>query len=314
MKYSEGPNEVKTTTRYNPDTNSDPKWIGKYRPAILGSSLMLVGLLGVYGCTKKSEQQIAAVSANPPASPSAPQVPVAASTTTQPVVQKRIVQRKSPTATYTNDAFGISFRYPLSYKLKTWDVPAGETKPASLEEAAGGDPAEVPLATVQMPQSMYPKTDFDDGYFSVSANRDLTEATCQQSAIVNEDSKVLTETVNGVQFHWTENTTTEGDYHSEWRSYAGFANGVCYEVQLGLATSVTPDPGDQSSVKEVNSARVFGRLNSILSSLKIHPVVAPAVAVPAKASNETPAVPTVETTGNATIGQSAPPVVDPSKR
>jgi hypothetical protein len=313
MKYSEGPDEVKTTTRYNQNPTSDPKWIGKYRAAILGSSLMLVGLLGVYGCTKKSEQQIAAVSGNPP-SPSAPVVPAAASTTTQPVVQKRIVQRKSPAATYTNDAYGISFRYPLSYKLKTWDVPAGDTKAASLEEATGGDSGEVPLATVQMPQSMYPKTDFDDGYFSVSANRNLTEATCQQSAIVNEDSKVFTETVNGVPFHWTENTATEGDYHSEWRSYAGFANGVCYEVQLGLATSVTPEPADPSSVKEVNSARVFGRLNSILSSLKIHPVVAPAVAPPARASSETPAAPAVETTGNATIGQSASPVVQPSKQ
>jgi hypothetical protein len=272
-----------------------------------------VGLLGVYGCTKKSEQQISTVSANPPASPSAPAVPAAAPATTQPVVQKRIVQRKSPTATYTNDAYGISFRYPLSYKLKTWDVPTGDTKPASLDEAAGGDPAQVPLATVQMPQGMYPKTDFDDGYFSVSANRNLMEATCQQSAIVNEDSKVLTETVNGVQFHWTENTATEGDYHSEWRSYAGFANGVCYQVQLGLATSVAPDPADKSSVKEVNSARVFGRLNSILSSLKIRPAVAPAVVPPAKASNETPAVPAVETTSNATIGQSAPPAVDASK-
>jgi hypothetical protein len=314
MKYSEGPNEVKTTTRYNPNTTSDPKWIGKYRAAILGSSLMLVGLLGVYGCTKKSEQQISSVSPNPPASPSAPPVPAAVPTATQPAAPKRVVQRKSPTATYNNDAYGISFRYPLSYKLKTWDVPAGDAKPASLDESVGGDPAETPLATVQMPQSMYPKTDFDDGYFSLSANRNLTEATCQQSAIVNEDSKVLTGTVNGVPFHWTENTTTEGDYHSEWRSYAGFANGICYEVQLGLATSVTPEPADKSTIKEVNSARVFARLNSILSSLKIHPVAAPAVVPPAKASNETPAAPAVETSGNATIGQSAPPVVGATKQ
>jgi hypothetical protein len=318
MKQSDRFNDVKITTQYNQDTTSDPKWIGKYRAAILGSSLMLVGLLGIYGCTKKSEQTTAVVSPNPPAAPSAPVLPVAAAVTNQPGAAKRIVQRKSPTATYTNDGYGISFRYPLSYKLKAWDVPAGDAKPAAMENSTAGDPAEVPLATVQMPQSMYPKTDFDDGYFSVSANRNLTEETCQQSAIVNEDSKVLSETVNGVQFHRTENSTSEGDYHSEWRSYAGFANGICYQVQLGLSTSMTPDPADQSAVKQVNSARVFARLNSILSSLKIHPVAVPAVAPPVRASSETPSVspatPVVTPTGNATIGQSTAPAADVSKQ
>jgi hypothetical protein len=314
MKQSDRFNDVKTTTQFNPDTTSDPKWIGKYRAAILGSSLMLVGLLGIYGCTKKSEQPTAVVSPNPPAAPSAPVLPVVATDTNQPVAAKRIVQRSSPTATYANDAYGISFRYPLSYKLKAWDVPAGDAKPAALKNSVDSDPAEVPLATVQMPQSMYPKTDFDDGYFSVSANRSLTEETCQQSAIINEDSKVLSETVNGVQFHWTENSTSESDYHSEWRSYAGFANGICYQVQLGLATSVAPDPADRSAVKEVNSARVFARLNSILSSLKIHPVAVPAVALPARASSDTPSVspnsPVVAPAGNATIGQSTAPAAD----
>jgi hypothetical protein len=311
MKQSDRFNDVTTTTRRNPDTTSDPKWIGKYRAAILGSSLMLVGLLGVYGCTKRSEQNISALPTARPVAASAPVAPVV-TTAVAPVAAKRIVQRRSPTATYANDAYGISFRYPLSYKLKAWDVPTGDAKPAALEASTGGDPAEVPLATVQMPQSMYPKTDFDDGYFSVSANRNLTEKTCQQSAMVDEDSKVMTQAVNGVQFNWTDNSTTEGDYRSEWRSYAGFANGVCYQVQLGLSTSAVPDSADQSTVKEVNSARVFARLNSILSSVKIRPVVMPTLEPPARASSETPGTPAVD--GNATIGQSTVPTVEAPKQ
>lgn len=308
MKQSDRFNDVTTTTRHNPDTTSDPKWIGKYRAAILGSSLLLVGLLGVYGCTKKSEQNISALPTTPPVEASASVAPVVTSAVV-PVAPKRIVQRSSPTSTYTNDAYGITFRYPLSYKLKAWDVPTGDAKPASLDDSTGADSAEVPLATVQMPQSMYPKTDFDDGYFSVSANRNLTGETCQQSAIVDEDSKVKTQTVNGIEFHWTENATSEGDYNSKWRSYAGFANGICYQVQLGLSTSAAPDSADQSSVKEVNSARVFARLNSILSSVKIRPVAVPAVAPPARASTET-----ADTPVNNTIGQSTVPAVDASKQ
>jgi len=308
MKQSDRFNDVTTTTQRNPDTTSDPKWIGKYRAAILGSSLMLVGLLGVYGCTKKSEQNISALPTTPPVAASAPVAPVLTSVGV-PVVPKRVVQRSSPTAVYANDAYGISFRYPLSYKLKAWDVPAGDAKPAALEASTGPDPDEVPLATVQMPQSMYPKTDFDDGYFSVSANKNLTEETCQQSAIVDEDSKVKTQTVNGTEFHWTQNATSEGDYNSEWRSYAGFANGICYQVQLGLSTSAAPDSADKSAVKEVNSARVFARLNSILSSVKIRSVAVPAVEPPARASSESTYTP-----ANNTIGQSTVPAVDVSKQ
>jgi hypothetical protein len=313
MKQHDRFDEVKTTTQYNQDAPSDAKWIGKYRAAILGSSLLLVTLLGIYGWTKKSEQHIAVVSPNPPAGASAP-VLQAPSTAGPAVAPKRVVQRRSPTAIYTNDAYGLTFRYPRNYKLKAWDAPAAEARPASLEQSMGGDPAEVPLATVQVPQRLYPKTDFDDGYFSVSANRNLNQEACQQSAVVNEDSKLMTDTVNGVQFHWTENSATEGDYHSEWRSYAGFANGVCYQVQLGLARSVTPDAADQSSVKKVNGARVFARLNSILASVKIRPVAVPAVAPPDRASEGptvvVPLAPGVGNTGNATIGQSTAPAVD----
>jgi hypothetical protein len=315
MKQQDRFNEVKPTTRYNPDTPSDPKWIGKYRAAILGSSLMLVGLLGIYGCTKKSEQHMAVASPHAPVAPIAP-VSETAATAVLPVAPKRMVQRRSPTATYSNDAYGISFRYPRNYKLKAWDANAEDAKPASLEQSMGGDPAEVPLATVQMPQSLYPKTDFDDGYFSVSANRSLSEGACLQSAIVNEDSKVMTDTVNGVQFQWTKNSATEGDYHSEWRSYAGFSNGVCYQVQLGLATSVTPEPADASPIKAVNSARVFARLNAILSSVKIRPVALPRAEPPARASEETPsalpAVPAIEHADSTTIGQSTASAVDSS--
>jgi len=277
---------------------------------------MLVGLLGIYGCSKKTEQQAAVVSPNPPSAPSSP-VPqlTASSATHQPAAPKRIVQRRSPTATYTNDAYGISFRYPLSYKLKKLNVAAGDAKPAALEQSMGGDPGEVPLATVQVPQSLYPKTDFDDGYFSVSVNRTLTEEACQQSVITHEDSEVMTEKVNGVEFHWTENSSAERQNHSEWRSYAGFANGTCYEVQLGLETSLNAETSDKKSAKKVNGDRVFSRLEAILSSVKIHPVVVPAVEPPARSFGETPgAPPPVQHADSATIGESAAPAVDASKQ
>jgi hypothetical protein len=311
MKQSGQSNEGNNTTHYNPGPTSDPKWIGKYIAAILGGSVILVGLLGICGCTKKSEQQTAYLSPTAPAAATAPVLPGATPLTSRPAAPGRIVQRKSPRSTYTNDAYGITFRYPLNYKLKTWEDLTGDAKPAAMDESMSGDPAEIPLATVQMPQRLDPKTDFDDGYFSVSANRTLTEETCEKSAIVNEDSKLLTETINGVQFRWTENSATEGDSYSEWHRYAGFANGVCYQVQLGLATSAAPEPADRSSVKGVNSARVFGRLNAILSSLKIRPVAALVVA-PA-ATGEIPSMPVVDHTDNATIGQSAVPVPVPSK-
>jgi hypothetical protein len=273
MKQSDRFNEVTTTTRRNPDTTSDPKWIGKYRAAVLGGSLMLVGLLGVYGCTKKSEQRVAGLSQNPPA-PSAPALPEASAI--HPVAPKRMVQRTSHLAVYTNDAYGISFRYPRNYKLKTFETPS-EDGQATAMEGTMADPAEVPLATLQMPQNLFPGTDFSDGYFSVSANGKLTDAACQQSVVTNEDSKLMTEKINGLEFHWTENSSTEGLNSSSWRTYAAFVNGTCYQAQYGFEQAAPLVSKDKVAAKDVKSAQVFGRLQTILSSLKVRPVATPAV-------------------------------------
>jgi hypothetical protein len=273
MKQSDRFNEVTTATRRNPDPTSDPKWIGKYRAAILGSSLMLVGLLGVYGCTKKSEQHVASLSQNPPA-PSAPALPEA--TAIPRVAAKRKVQRTSHIAVYSNDAYGISFRYPRNYKLKTFATPSEEGQPTAMDGSIA-DPAEVPLATLQMPQNLYPGTDFSDGYFSVSANGTLTDAACQQSVVTNEDSKLMTEKINGLEFHWTENSSAEGLSSFSWRTYAAFANGTCYQAQYGFERAAPLVSEDKVASKDVKSTQVFGRLQTILSSLKIRPVATPAV-------------------------------------
>jgi hypothetical protein len=288
MKQSDRFNDVTTTTRRNPDTTSDPKWIGKYRAAILGSSLMLVGLLGVYGCTKKSEQRVAGLSQNPPA-PSAPVLPEA--TAIHPVAPKRMVQRTSHLAVYANDAYGISFRYPRNYKLKTFETPSGDAQPTAMEGSMA-DPGEVPLATLQMPQNLYPGTDFSDGYFSVSANGRLTDAACQQSVVTNEDSKLMTEKINGLEFHWTENSSTEGLNRFSWRTYAAFVNGTCYQAQYGFEQAAARVSEDKVASKDVKSAQVFGRLQTILSSLKIRPVAIPAVEPAVRSFGETRAIST----------------------
>jgi hypothetical protein len=289
MKQPNRPNDVTTATRYNPDTTADPKWIGKYRAAILGGSLVFVGLMGVYGCTKKSEQSVAAMTANPSSTPTVPALALSAKgpNTKQPAAPKRIVQRRSPTATYANDTYGVSFRYPRNYKLQTWDPSTGSAKTAAIEESTA-DPAEVPLATVQMPQNLYPGTDFSDGYFSVSANRGLTELACQQSVITNEDSNVMKEMINGVEFHWTENSSTEGLSRHEWHSYAALVAGTCYEAQLGFEQADRPAADVQAPRKVVDSAKVFSRLQTILASLKIHPASIPAVETPARSFGESP--------------------------
>jgi hypothetical protein len=272
MKQSDRFDDVTTTTRRNPDLSSDPKWIGKYRAAILGSSLMLVGLLGLYGCTKKSEQHVASLPQNPPA-PSAPALPEA--TAIPRLAPKRMVQRTSHIAVYSNDAYGISFRYPRNYKLKTFDISSEEGQPTVMEGSIA-DPAEVPLATLQMPPNLYPGTDFSDGYFSVSANGKLTEAACQQSVVINEDSKLMTENINGLEFHWTENSSAEGLNSFSWRTYAAFANGTCYQAQYGFERAAPLVSEDKGASKDVKSTQVFGRLQTILSSLKIRPVATPA--------------------------------------
>ncbi len=99
-----------------------------------------------------------------------------------------------------------------------------------------------------------------------------------------QGSKLL---IGDMELRATEAVSGEGTRQSDSKYFHVFQNGACYEFGLNV-TTVASEPG---VIKHVDRDKVFGRLETILSTVKINPVAAPEVAaeVPATPVAETPA-------------------------
>jgi len=82
-------------------------------------------------------------------------------------------------------AYGISLHYPKGYILKKADdLNNGDQKLSEVATVQNdfAQPGGVSLATIELPRSSYPGTDFTSGFFRVSVNSLLNQQECEQFA------------------------------------------------------------------------------------------------------------------------------------
>lgn len=97
-----------------------------------------------------------------------------------------------------------------------------------------------------------------------------------------QGSKLL---IGDMELRATEAVSGEGTRQSDSKYFHVYQNGSCYEFGLNVTTVAS----EQGVTKHVDRDKVFGRLEQILSTVKINPVTAPEVAA------ETSAAPAAET-------------------
>jgi len=97
-----------------------------------------------------------------------------------------------------------------------------------------------------------------------------------------QGSKLL---IGDMELRATEAVSGEGTRQSDSKYFHVFQNGACYEFGLNVTTVAS----EEGVMKHVDRDKVFGRLETILATVKINPVTAPEVAA------ETPAAPVAET-------------------
>lgn len=97
-----------------------------------------------------------------------------------------------------------------------------------------------------------------------------------------QGSKLL---IGDLELRATEAVSGEGTRQSDSKYFHVFQNGACYEFALNVTTVAS----EQGVIKHVDRDKVFGRLETILSTVKINPVAAPEVAA------EVPVAPVAET-------------------
>ena len=161
---------------------------------------------------------------------------------------------------YRSRDYGVSFQYPWQYAyFSARTIANGDD---SLKPASDGHDGQITLARVAVPRGFYPETDFDSAYFTLGLNQNVTEEDCQVVEAKRDQAKK--EKINGVEFQWTESDEGGHGKASRVRNYLAYANGTCYEVEMGLKTS-----NEDGLAREVSSEQVFGRLESILQTVKI---------------------------------------------
>lgn len=291
-------NKSQETSQLNSRREQAAKELARQK-VLFGSTLFAVtALSGVLllitnGCSKGSskvatQNPVTPVS-TPSVTPPAPVVSTAVVPDTKPA-RKHVVQKKAPTATFSDPINGISFRYPKTYTLKTGNEPslnlAGMGPLQMNFVQAGGSN----VAAVELPKNMYPGTDFNSAFFSISVNPDLSESECGQFAFplvlhsendpVSPSKAAPSKTkIAGTEFSMVEdfsidNNPATDEQEPNLKYYHRFENGNCYEFTMGV--SITPQTLDD--VKPVNREQVFHKLEQILATVKVEPAVVPEVA------------------------------------
>jgi hypothetical protein len=263
----------------------DEETIKNQTVGALGALAMFAAVIVVASCSR-SNKPVARQSMQPAAPVSAP-APVAPGTVQAPAVvnakAKPAKKRRAATLSYVNTRYGVSFNFPRTYKLKTGrdlEVTSGVLEPSTNFVFPGGET----LAALQLAANSYPGTDFRSALVSLSVNPNLTAETCSQFAYpqsgaesaASTPAKVEQVKVGKLEFQEVENNGPATMNPAKY--YHAFSNGMCYEFALGIG--IDENHGAEE-ITPVDRTAVFAKLETILASVKLAPVVTPETAAPA---------------------------------
>lgn len=274
----------------NTSTKQERKSLSKEK-ALFGAGLLAVtALSGVFllitnGCSKGASKNPSANIEQPgalsqPALSSAPIVAATQPPVVAPKPAKKRVQHKAPMATCTEPAYGVSFKYPKNYVLKTGTEMQSQItglEPAKTDFVLPGGTS---VAAIEVPRSSYPGTDFTSAFFGVNVNSGMSREQCEMFAFpkgANPEKKsesVSKVKIAGNEYAMVEDLGGTDQQEAHTKYFHRYENENCYEFSMGLGTVDDSVAG----LKPVNRSLVFGRMEQILASVKIQPVAVPEVA------------------------------------
>lgn len=274
-------------------------WSRQQKLAMLAGFSILGILLVVSACSKQSAKPPLVSVSNPEPTPAAQNTLPTEASVTQPAkpaqpVAKKTAKKRAANVTYTDANSGVSFLYPRKFRLATGEKAepelGGEAVPMDFVKLGGET-----IATVALPKSAYPGTDFSSALFTANVNRGLTQEECSRFAFVemNDEAGELVApesvTVGEIEMTKTDEFGGTAMKQAEVQYYHNYQNGACYEYILGLGTA---GYGVTEGVEPVNRDEVFAGLEKILASVKIQPVSEEPVAQKGEATQEVAAAET----------------------
>jgi len=254
-------------------------WSRQQKLAMI-AGFAILGLLLVVSACSKQDPKPALVGVSSPASSSAtPAIPVTAATTAtsaaSPAPVKKTPKKHPANVTYSDANSGVSFLYPRKFVVTSGDKAQPQLAAVGEVRMNFVQPGGVAVATVALPGSLYPGTDFASAFFNVNVNRSVSEQECEHFAFVdtrNADGEPVDAEkvkIGSTDMEMTSDFSANAIKQAETQYYHSYENGACYEYVLGLGTEGFATEG---GIEHVNRDEVFAKLEKILASVKIKPV------------------------------------------
>jgi hypothetical protein len=278
----------------NTETRNSVSWgrtVRNNAGPIVFAAVLIVCSLAV-GCSSDKPP----ITSNNPAPIAPPSNTIATNTApaTMPAAKpapKKVAKKRPATVTYTDKTYGVSFAYPRRYAIETGDatkeVLMSNPLPMNFVQPGG-----VALAAVELPETGYANTDFSSAFFDVSVNNALTADQCGEFSVPQPKLAPATPSTEGdskqsesnpakadsqagklmlgdLEMHGAEAVSGEGTSQSDSKYFHVFQNGACYEFALNVTTNAAQA---DTALKHIDRDKVFARLDSILSTVKIENV------------------------------------------
>jgi hypothetical protein len=257
-------------------------WSGIYLPAICAGVVMTIVLFMAVSCSKKSDTT---TKISAPVAPAMQSPTPATASAVVPETPKKTVKKHRPTtATYVNGNYGVALTYPRKYSLQSAD----KQKEAPVQTSFA-KPGAVEIASLDMPDGLYPDTDFSSALLNVSVHQGLNEEECGQFAQQSNDAAKSTENdpsnkpadslkpsaikLGANQFTEVEQMSGSEGKQSDLKYFHLFKNGACYEFALDVETSRKTD----EDLAQVDRSKIFKQLEKILTTARIKEVELPGV-------------------------------------
>jgi hypothetical protein len=296
------------TTQQKPTSELEDGSIKNQTVGALGALAMFAAVIVIGSCSR-STKPVAVQQPVQPTTPVSTQAPVVVPPAPAPapvVAKAKTKKRRAAMLSYVNRQYGVGFSFPRQYSLKSGDEAQLSWKDLGPFQMDFVHPGGITLAAVELPGNSYPGTDFRSAFVNLSVNPGMTSEACTQFASLENNApadppstqrqtiaKVANVKIGGIDFSKVENSTaaTTKLQQTDARYYHTFSNGACYEFALGIGTE---GDGNVEGVTPVDREQVFGKLEKILATVELQPVVVP--------ETETP-LPSAGVTDNSTTTQ-----------
>lgn len=243
-----------------------------HRTAIVaGCFLLLIIVIAIAYSKHARNQQVSSAPAAPVATAPIASTNVAAVETAVPALApKKVARKRTSIVTYNNRTYGVSFRYPRKYILKTGDEPHLDVAGLGPVEMNFVQPGGTAVAAVELPRGSYPGSDVSSAFLNVSVNPKLTESECSQFSFPTGErheveaapaSKLI---IGDLQFDMIEDHTGGAMKDADVKYFHTFQNGACYEFALGVGTA-----SEEAKNNAVDPESIFLKLEKVLATVKI---------------------------------------------